>query len=78
MTFLDFINYDIILRVLRLTLSILAGIWLHNFIQRLVIRSQCDDKGNKKEKWLNNESYRYVVFGSYSTWIMFTSYNNYT
>ena len=48
MNFLDFINYDILLRVLRHVLSISAGIGLYRFIQRLVIRSQCDDKGNKK------------------------------
>ena len=48
MTFLDFINYDILLRVLRHILSILAAIGLYFFIQRLVTRSQCDDKGNTK------------------------------
>lgn len=48
MSFLDFINYDILLKVLRHILSISAGMCLYFFIQRLLMHNQCDNKGNKK------------------------------
>ena len=72
MTFLDFINYDILLRVLRHILSILAAIGLYFFIQRLVTRSQCDDKGNTKPQKVslkkNDEEAKYKLPKSYEEW----------
>lgn len=73
MNFLDFINYDILLRILRHVLSISAGIGIYIFIQRLVIRSQCDDKGNKKPQKVsldkkNDEEDKYKLPKSYEEW----------
>jgi len=73
MSFLDFINYDILLRVLKHVLSILAGIGLYFFIQRLVTRSQCDDKGNTKPQKVsldkkNDEETKYKLPKSYENW----------
>lgn len=72
MTFLDFINYDILLRVLRHILSILTAIGLYFFIQRLVTRSQCDDKGNTKPQKVslkkNDEEAKYKLPKSYEEW----------
>lgn len=73
MSFLDFINYDILLKVLRHILSISVAIGLYLFIQRLVIRSQCDDKDNKKLQKVsldkkNDEEAKYKLPKSYEEW----------
>ena len=72
MSFLDFINYDILLKVLKHILSISAAIGLYFFIQRLVTRSQCDDKGNTKPQKVslkkNDEEDKYKLPKSYEEW----------
>lgn len=72
MSFLDFINYDILLRVLRHILSITAAIGLYFFIQRLVAHNP-DDKGNKKPQKVsldkkNDEEAKYKLPKSYENW----------
>lgn len=72
MSFLDFINYDILLRVLKHILSILAAIGLYLFIQRLV-RNKCEDKDNKKPQKVsldkkNDEEAKYKLPKSYENW----------
>lgn len=72
MSFLDFISYDILLKVLKHILSISAAIGLYIFIQRLVTRSQCDDKGNTKPQKVslkkNDEEDKYKLPKSYEEW----------
>ena len=72
MSFLDFISYDILLKVLKHILSITAAIGLYIFIQRLVTRSQCDDKGNTKPQKVslkkNDEEDKYKLPKSYEEW----------
>lgn len=81
MSFLDFINYDILLRVLKHVLSISAGIGLYLFVQRLLMHNQCDNKGNKKPQKVsldkpqkvsldkkNDEEAKYKLPKSYENW----------
>lgn len=72
MNFLDFISYGILLKVLKHILSILAAIGLYFFVQRLVTRNQCDDKGNKKPQKVslkkNDEEAKYKLPKSYEEW----------
>lgn len=73
MNFLDFINYDILLKVLKHILSISAGIGLYLFVQRLLMHNQCNDKGNKKPQKVsldkkNDEEDKYKLPKSYEEW----------
>lgn len=72
MSFLDFINYDILLKVLRHILSISVAIGLYLFIQRLVTHNP-DDKGNKNHQKVsldkkNDEEAKYKLPKSYEEW----------
>lgn len=73
MNFLDFINYSILLKVLRHILSISAGIGLYFFVERLLMHNQCDNKGNKKPQKVsldkkNDEEDKYKLPKSYEEW----------